>query len=66
MKISRNFVVVDSSSVDVDYYDYDRYKEHHVHQGIVADVSPLQYEPLAPDPAPAPGGAATTKVVPVL
>ena len=34
--------------------DY-RYKEHHVHQGIVADVSPLRYEPLAPAPAPAPG-----------
>ena len=24
----------------------DRYKEHHVHQGIVADVSKLYYQPI--------------------
>ena len=34
-----------------------------MHQGIVADVSPLRYEPLAPDPAPAPAPGAVWVVL---
>ena len=37
---------LDRQGLEVVCQAVDRYKEHHVHQGIVADVSKLYYQPL--------------------
>ena len=37
---------LDRQGLEVICQAVDRYKEHHVHQGIVADVSKLYYQPL--------------------
>ena len=37
---------LDRQGLEVICQAVDRYKEHHVHQGIVADVSKLYYQPI--------------------
>ena len=37
---------LDRQGLEVVCQAVDRYKEHHVHQGIVADVSKLYYQPI--------------------
>ena len=39
-------VSLDRRGLDTICQHADRYKEHHVHQGVVADVSKLYYQPI--------------------